>query len=149
MFNLVGIEKNRYARFELINWWKQDVLSKSKVLVVGCVGKISPEIMNDNSLAIIGPRELNALDSFFLNSTKFEDVEANDLNVTRQEFDVKQTERDLAAQGVARAEAHLRQSQAGARAAGTMADYTRITAPISGIITAPPCPGPGRSSWAR
>ena len=59
----------------------------------------------------------------------------NEQAVTRQEFDVKQTERDLASQGVARAEAHLRQSQAGARAAGTMADYTRITAPISGIIT--------------
>ena len=55
--------------------------------------------------------------------------------VTRQEFDVKLAERDLAAQGVARAEARLRQSQAGARAAGAMADYTRITAPISGIIT--------------
>jgi RND family efflux transporter MFP subunit len=55
--------------------------------------------------------------------------------VSRQEFDVKQTERDLAVEGVARAEARLRQSQAGARAAGTMADYTRIVAPISGIIT--------------
>jgi RND family efflux transporter MFP subunit len=55
--------------------------------------------------------------------------------VTRQEFDVKQTERDLAAQGVARAEARLRQAQEGARAAGAMADYTRIVAPISGIIT--------------
>jgi len=56
--------------------------------------------------------------------------------VSRQEFDVKQTERDLATQGVARAESRLKQAQAGARAAGTMADYTRITAPISGIITA-------------
>ena len=55
--------------------------------------------------------------------------------VSRQEFDVKQTERDLAVEGAARAEARLRQSQAGARAAGTMAGYTRITAPISGIIT--------------
>ena len=59
----------------------------------------------------------------------------NEQAVTRQEFDVKQTERDLAAQGVARAEARLRQAQEGARAAGTMADYTRIIAPISGIIT--------------
>lgn len=59
----------------------------------------------------------------------------NEQAVSRQEFDVKQTERDLAVQGVARAEARLRQSQAGARAAGTMADYTRIVAPISGIIT--------------
>ena len=59
----------------------------------------------------------------------------NEQAVTRQEFDVKQTERDLAAQGVARAEARLRQTQAGSRAAGAMAGYTRITAPISGIIT--------------
>lgn len=59
----------------------------------------------------------------------------NEQAVTRQEFDVKQTERDLAAQGVARAEARLRQAQAGSRAAGAMADYTRITAPIAGIIT--------------
>jgi len=59
----------------------------------------------------------------------------NEQAVSRQEFEVKQTERDLATQGVARAEARLRQAQAGARAAGTMADYTRITAPISGIIT--------------
>ena len=55
--------------------------------------------------------------------------------VSRQEFDVKQSERDLAAQGVARAEARLKQAQEGARSAGTMADYTRIVAPIAGIIT--------------
>jgi multidrug efflux system membrane fusion protein len=55
--------------------------------------------------------------------------------VSRQEFDVKQAERDLALEGAARAEARLRQSRAGARASGTMAGYTRIVAPISGIIT--------------
>lgn len=55
--------------------------------------------------------------------------------ITRQEFDTKQTEKDLARQGVARAEAHLRQAQAGSRAASTIESYTRITAPISGIIT--------------
>lgn len=55
--------------------------------------------------------------------------------VSRQEFDVKQTERDLAVQGVARAESRLKQAREGARAAGTMAGYTRIVAPISGIIT--------------
>jgi RND family efflux transporter MFP subunit len=56
--------------------------------------------------------------------------------VSRQEFDVKQTERDLALQGVARAESRIKQAREGARAAGTMAGYTRIVAPISGIITA-------------
>jgi RND family efflux transporter MFP subunit len=55
--------------------------------------------------------------------------------VTRQEFDVKQSERELASQGVARAEARLNQSQEGSRAAATMSGYTRIIAPISGIIS--------------
>lgn len=54
--------------------------------------------------------------------------------VSRQEFDVKQTEKDVAAQGVARAESRLKQARGGAKAATTMSDYTRITAPISGII---------------
>ncbi|NTW98872.1 MAG: efflux RND transporter periplasmic adaptor subunit [Geobacteraceae bacterium] len=54
--------------------------------------------------------------------------------ITRQEFDVKQTEKDVAAQGVARAESRLKQAQQGAKAATTVSDYTRIIAPISGII---------------
>lgn len=59
----------------------------------------------------------------------------NEQAVTRQEFDARQTEKELAAQGVARAEARLKQAQEGSRAAATIADYTRIVAPISGIIT--------------
>lgn len=55
--------------------------------------------------------------------------------VSRQEFDVKQTEKDMASQGVARAEARLKQAQEGARASATMSDYTRIVAPISGIVS--------------
>lgn len=58
--------------------------------------------------------------------------------VTRQELDVKQTERDLASQGVARAEARLRQSQGGSRAAAAISGYTQVTAPISGVITSKP-----------
>jgi multidrug efflux system membrane fusion protein len=54
--------------------------------------------------------------------------------VSRQEFDVRQTEKDMAAQGVARAESRLKQTQEGAKASATMSDYTRIIAPISGII---------------
>jgi len=54
--------------------------------------------------------------------------------VSRQEFDVRQTEKDMAAQGVARAESRLKQAQEGAKASTTMSDYTRIIAPISGII---------------
>jgi RND family efflux transporter MFP subunit len=56
--------------------------------------------------------------------------------VSRQEFDVRQTEKDMAAQGVARAEARLRQAQEGAKASGTISDYTKIVAPISGVIAA-------------
>lgn len=59
----------------------------------------------------------------------------NEEAITRQEFEVKQTEKELAAQGVARAEARLNQSREGSKAARTMADYTRIIAPIAGIIT--------------
>jgi RND family efflux transporter MFP subunit len=59
----------------------------------------------------------------------------NEQAVTRQEFDVKQTERDLASQAVARAEARLRQAREGSRGASAIAAYTRIIAPISGIIT--------------
>lgn len=55
--------------------------------------------------------------------------------ITRQEFDVKQTERDLASQAVARAEARLQQAREGSRAASAIAGYTRIVAPLSGIIT--------------
>ena len=55
--------------------------------------------------------------------------------ISRQEFDVKQAERDLASQAVARAEARLQQAKEGSRSASAIAAYTRITAPISGIIT--------------
>lgn len=58
--------------------------------------------------------------------------------LTRQEFETRQTERDLAHQAVARAEARLRQTQEASRAAGTMADYAKIVAPIGGIIVAKP-----------
>lgn len=54
--------------------------------------------------------------------------------VSRQEFDVRQTEKDIAAQGAARAESRLRQAQESSKAATTVSDYTRIIAPISGII---------------
>lgn len=55
--------------------------------------------------------------------------------ISRQEFEIKETEKEVAAQGVARAEARFRQAQEQASGAGAFADYTRITAPISGIIT--------------
>lgn len=55
--------------------------------------------------------------------------------ITRQEFDVKQSEKELAAQGVARAEARVKQAREGSRAAGAMAGYTRLISPISGVVT--------------
>lgn len=58
--------------------------------------------------------------------------------ISRQEYDVRQSEKNMAAQGVARAEARLKQAQEGSKAAATMSDYTRIISPISGIITSKP-----------
>jgi multidrug efflux system membrane fusion protein len=55
--------------------------------------------------------------------------------VTRQEFDTRQAEKELAAQTVARAEARLKQARNGARAASAIAGYTRIVAPIAGVIS--------------
>ncbi len=55
--------------------------------------------------------------------------------VTRQEFDTRKAEQQMATQGLARAEAGLAQAREGAKAAGTMAGYSRITAPISGVVT--------------
>lgn len=55
--------------------------------------------------------------------------------VTRQEFEAKQAESELAAQGVIRATARLKQAQQSSRGASTVAGYTRITSPITGIIT--------------
>ena len=55
--------------------------------------------------------------------------------VTRQEFETRQTEQEVAAEGVARAESRLSQARSTARAATTMADYTRVVAPINGVVT--------------
>lgn len=56
--------------------------------------------------------------------------------VTRQEFEVKQMEKEVASQGVAQAEARLRQAQEAAKAASAISGYTKILAPVSGTITA-------------
>ena len=58
--------------------------------------------------------------------------------MTRQEFEQHQMEQEVAAQGVARAEARLSQNRAGARAAGTIAGYGKVLAPISGVVVAKP-----------
>jgi len=56
--------------------------------------------------------------------------------VTRQEFETRQTEMEVAAQGVARAEARLSQARHGAKAAGTVAGYGKVASPISGVVVA-------------
>ncbi|UFS69987.1 efflux RND transporter periplasmic adaptor subunit [Geomonas sp. RF6] len=55
--------------------------------------------------------------------------------VTRQEFEQRQMEQETAAQGVARAEARLAQARQGAKGAGAIAGYARVTSPISGVVT--------------
>lgn len=59
----------------------------------------------------------------------------NEQAVTRQEFETRQNERELAHQGVARAEARLNQARESSKAAATMAGHTRVTAPVTGIVT--------------
>jgi multidrug resistance efflux pump len=55
--------------------------------------------------------------------------------ISRQEFEIKGTEKELAQQGVARAEARLKQTQEQSTGAGAIADYTRLAAPISVVIS--------------
>jgi multidrug efflux system membrane fusion protein len=57
---------------------------------------------------------------------------------TRQELDTHRAERDMAEQGLARSRARLAQVREAARSAGAIAGYTRITAPISGLVTVRP-----------
>jgi len=59
----------------------------------------------------------------------------NEQAVTRQEFETRQSEKEMANQGLARAEARLNQARESSRAAASMAGYTRITAPVTGIVT--------------
>ena len=66
--------------------------------------------------------------------------------VSRQEFDVKQTEKDVAAQGVARAESRLRQAQESAKASTTRRPRKGTHLRASSPPDAPP-PWPRRTRW--
>jgi RND family efflux transporter MFP subunit len=55
--------------------------------------------------------------------------------VTRQEFDGKRMEREVARQSLARARAGFNRAREESRAAGAIAGYTRVVAPIGGIVT--------------
>lgn len=56
--------------------------------------------------------------------------------VTRQELDNRKADKDVADQGVGRAVARLAASRQSARAAGVVAGYQRIVAPLAGTVTA-------------
>ncbi len=58
--------------------------------------------------------------------------------VSRQEFETRLSEKEVAAQAAARAESRLKQAQEGAKASVAISDYTRIIAPIAGVITSKP-----------
>lgn len=54
--------------------------------------------------------------------------------VTRQEFETREMEQEVAMQGVARAEARLAQAKEAGKAASAVAGYARVTAPLAGVI---------------
>jgi RND family efflux transporter MFP subunit len=56
--------------------------------------------------------------------------------VTRQEFETRQSEQEVATQGVARAEARVNQARQGAKGAGIVAGYGKVASPISGVVVA-------------
>lgn len=56
--------------------------------------------------------------------------------VTRQEFEQRQSEQEVASEGVARGEARLNQARQSAKAAGTVAGYGKVVSPVSGVIVA-------------
>jgi RND family efflux transporter MFP subunit len=58
--------------------------------------------------------------------------------VTRQEFDQRRTERTVAEQSLARAEARLERALEDSRAAATVAGHARIVSPVAGVVTARP-----------
>ena len=53
MINLSDINNNRYARFDIIPWWDQKILSKAKVLVIGC-GALGNEIVKNLTMTGVG-----------------------------------------------------------------------------------------------
>lgn len=55
--------------------------------------------------------------------------------VTHQEYDVRFSEREVAGRGVRRAEARFAQARESAIAAAALAGHTRVTAPVSGVVT--------------
>ena len=59
IINIIGELNNRYSRFKLISWWNQEILSKAKILVVGC-GALGNEIVKN--LAMLGVGNIYVVD---------------------------------------------------------------------------------------
>jgi adenylyltransferase/sulfurtransferase len=53
MIEISDFKKDRYSRLKTINWWDQNVLKNSKVLVVGC-GALGNEIVKNLAMLGIG-----------------------------------------------------------------------------------------------
>lgn len=60
----------------------------------------------------------------------------NEQAVSRQEFEVRQMEQEVALQGVARAQARLSQARQSAKGAGTIAGYGKVASPMAGVVVA-------------
>lgn len=54
--------------------------------------------------------------------------------VTRQEYETRLSEKEVAHEALARAEARLNQARQTAKAAGAVAGYGKVTSPISGVV---------------
>ncbi len=59
MDNYINIKDDRYSRLDTISWWDRDLLSRSKVLVVGC-GALGNEIIKN--LAMLGVGNIYVVD---------------------------------------------------------------------------------------